>query len=124
MKIKGQFEVVKETRQDYVGTFPNSITPAGIQRILNLMGGYSGESWSAIRLVSANPAVFVQKNATFEVQTGKLISRSLFDQSEVSFEVVSIEMYAGSEKVAEAAASLTAGSTYYITRTDFLSEEV
>jgi len=123
MKIKGQFEVKKEYREE-VGIFPNSITQAGIQRILSLMGGQSTQTWTAIRIVGSDASIFVQKEATTEVQAGKLISTALFEQSEVAFDVEFIEMYSGATKVAVAPANLDLGFTYYITRTDFLSEEV
>jgi len=123
MKIKGQFEVKKEYREDF-DIFENSITTDGIQRILSLMGGQSSQPWTAIRIVGSNPSLFVQKLATTEVQSGKLISKALFEQSEVAFNIEFIEMYSGATKVAVAPANLEAGFTYYISRTDFLSEEV
>jgi hypothetical protein len=121
--IKGRFRCVRAL-DGHESIFDNSITQAGLERILDLVGGLSADIWDSIRLVSSDPAVFVQKSASITRDGTTLQSVAVFPASELFFEVVSIQMYAGGVKVAEAPASLQSGLTYYVTREDTVSQGV
>ena len=119
MNVKGRF--VCRFEDGSMSVFDNEITQAGVQRILELMGGQSAQPWQAIRLVGANPSEFVQKEVTTSVATGKLISKAVFSASELYFSAVKAEMYSGSVKVATAPVGIPAGQTVYVEREDLLT---
>ena len=115
--IKGRFRCVRAL-DGHESIFDNSITQAGLERILDLMGGLSSTTWTDIRLVGSSPSIFVQKSASLTRAGSILASQAVFSASELPFAAESIEMYAGATKVAEAPVTLMAGQTYYITRED------
>lgn len=104
-----------------VGVFPNEITSAGVQRILELMGGQSNEAWRAIRLVGSG-GEFIERPVSTEVKPGALVSNALFEAGDLAFDPVVIQMYSGTTKVAEAAFEVSGGRTLFVERVDELSK--
>jgi len=122
LAINGRFKCVEVASMSEV-IFYNEITQAGIFRILDLMGGLSAGTWEGIRLVSSNPSIFVQKDASISRTGNVLQSTAVFPAPELVFETVEIQMFASGVMVARAPASLVAGQTYYVTREDSLKAE-
>lgn len=122
LQLKGRFRV-STIEAEPLGVYPNRITDEGVQRVLELMGGQSRQTWSGIRLVAADGSgVFVQKSASTELQTGRLISTALFTSADITFDVGRIEMYSGQTRVAEAPAEIPAGQTVVVEREDLLNK--
>jgi len=120
MNIVGRFKVESRGKKEI---FYNEITEAGIFRILDLMGGLSAGTWEGIRLVSSNPAIFVQKDASVSRTGNVLQSTAVFPAPELVFQTVEIQMFAAGVMVARADASLSPGQTYFVTREDSLTAD-
>ena len=102
--------------------YPNAITSAGVQHVLNMMVGDEIREFDTLILENEAGTETASKTIIPEVLTGKLRSTVLFDHTEANFHIQRAQLWADTVKIAETTTDIvkTNKQSLTIVRTDTL----